>query len=193
MGSASGRGERLRGPRFLSRPVTVAGLLVLFLLTCPAARAADEPSLDLARQLQGWYEGVAGPGNRLKILIQPAGPTGHYAFAFEVSIQGRYDKSNVSIHGALFLEREGEAVRFRWQTARGGCDLPLRRAGDGFEGETLAGACLTAFQSPVRGKWKFEIEPAGTIRLMSAETGETLRFRKIPGSPNRIPGDKISR
>jgi hypothetical protein len=192
MARASGRGGLPRGPRLPCRPGAVAGLLFLFVLTCPAARAADEPSLDLAGQLQGWYEGVAGPGNRLRILVQPAGPTGHFAFAFEVTIQGRYDKSNVSIHGALFLEREGEAVRFRWQTAHGGCDLPLRRAGDGFEGETLPGACLTAFQNPVPAKWKFEIEPGGTIRLKSAETGETLRFRKISASP-RIPGEKISR
>lgn len=193
MARASGRGEVPRGPRLPSRPVAVAGFLVLFVLTCPAARADDEPSLDLARQLQGWYEGVAGPGNRLKILFQPAGSPGPYAFGFEVTIQGRYEKTNVNLYGTLFLEREGKAVRFRWQTARGGCDLPLRRAGDGFEGETLPGACLTAFQKPVPAKWKFEIDPGGSIRLKSAETGETLRFRKISASPDGIPGEKISR
>ncbi|MDQ2870972.1 MAG: hypothetical protein M3S32_09535 [Acidobacteriota bacterium] len=149
------------------------------------ARAADEPSRDLARQLQGWYEGVAGPGNHLKILIQPAGAGSDYSYAFDVTIQGRYEKTNVSIHGALQIEREGEAVRFRWETAKGRCDLPLRRAGDGFEGETLPGACLTAFQNPVPGKWRFEIEPGGNIRVRSVDSGETLRFRKTVAPPKR--------
>lgn len=85
------------------RPIAA---LVASIAVSSLAFAEGEHSRDLARQLQGWYEAVAGPGHQLKILIQ-------------------------------------------------------RRAGDGFEGETLAGACLTAFQNPVPGQWKFEIEPAG--------------------------------
>lgn len=181
----------MRRQGFASRAAAVGALLGLFALSGPAV-AADEPSLDLARQLQGWYEGTAGPGNRLKILVQPRGSSGSYAFTFEVTIQGRYEKSNVRIQGALSLEREGEAVRFRWQTARGSCDLPVTRAGDGFEGETLPGACLTAFQNPVPGKWKFEIEPGGNIRIQNADTGETLRFRKTSAAGGRR-GEKTSR
>lgn len=147
--------------------------------------ASNEPSLDLARQLQGWYEGVAGPGNHLKILIQPAGAGSDYSYNFDVTIQGRFEKTNVNIQGSLEIGREGEGVRFRWVSRKGGCDIPLRRAGDGFEGETLPGACMTAFQNPVPGKWKFEIEPGGAIRIRGAETGETLRFRKTATPPKR--------
>ncbi len=159
--------------------------LCVFVPTGLAALTSDEPSRDLARQLQGWYEGIAGPGNQLRILIQPAGAGGDYSYNFDVTIQGRYEKRNVHIEGALHIGREGEGVRFQWASRKGGCDIPLRRAGDGFEGETLPGACMTAFQNPVPGKWKFEIEPGGAIRIRGAETGETLRFRKTAAPPRR--------
>ena len=171
--------------RISTTPRAALLALCVFVSTGIAALAADEPSLDLARQLQGWYEGVAGPGNQLKILIQPAGAGSDYSYNFDVTIQGRYEKRNISILGALQIEREGKGVRFRWGSGKGGCDIPLRRAGDGFVGETLPGACMTAFQYPVPGKWKFEIEPGGSIRIRGADTGETLRFRKTATPPRR--------
>ncbi len=164
------------------RPIAA---LVASIAVSSLAFAEGEPSRDLAGQLQGWYEAVAGPGNHLKVLIQPAGAGVGYSYNFDVTIQGKYEKRNTNIQGTLHIEREGEGVRFRWESRKGGCDIPLRRAGDGFEGETLAGACLTAFQNPVPGKWKFEIEPGGMIRIRSVDTGETLRFRKTTAPSKR--------
>lgn len=139
--------------------------------------AADEPSRDLAGALAGWWEGSAGPENHVKVIIQPSGASSDYEYHFDVTIEGRYERTNVNLSGQLVLFREGKTSRLRWIGPRSDCDLPLRRAGDGFAGETLAGACATAFQNPVRGKWTFEIEP-GSLAVRSAETGETLRFRK---------------
>jgi hypothetical protein len=156
------------------------GLFLLLLGFAGTALAADEPSRDLAAALTGWWEGSAGPENHVKVIIQPSGASSDYEYHFDVTIQGRYERTNVSLSGQLVLFREGKTSRLRWIGPRSDCDLPLGRAGDGFAGETLAGACATAFQNPVRGKWTFEIEP-GSFAVRSAETGETLRFRKSRG------------
>ena len=161
----------------MRRRFLLAILALGILVGAGVVRAADEPSKDLAASLAGWWEGSAGPGNHVKVLIQPSGASTDYEYHFDVTIQGRYEKTNVNLSGQLVLFREGKTSRLRWIGPRSDCDLPLRRAGDGFAGETLAGACATAFQNPVRGKWNFEIEP-GSFAVRSAESGETLRFRK---------------
>lgn len=156
------------------------GSLILLVGAAAPARAADEPSRDLAAALAGWWEGSAGPDNHVKVIIQPSGASTDYEYHFDVTIQGRYERTNVNLSGQLVLFREGKTTRLRWIGPRSDCDLPLRRAGDGFAGETLAGACATAFQNPVPGKWVFEIE-GGSFAVRSADTGETLRFRKSRG------------
>jgi hypothetical protein len=161
----------------MTKRACVLILAIAGVLAAAAARPADEPTFDLARRLTGWWEGAAGPDNKLRILFQPAGSSSAFEYRYDVTIQGKYDGTNVSLYGSLALAREGESARIQWATARGGCDAPLKRAGDGFRGETLAGACMTAFQKPVPGKWIFEIEP-GSFAVRSAESGETLRFRK---------------
>ena len=145
-----------------------------------AVLAADEPSKDLANSLTGWWDGSAGPENHVRVLFQPAGASTEFEYQFDVTIQGTYEKNNVNLSGQVVLFREGKTTRIKWIGPHGSCDLPLARAGDGFAGETLAGACATAFQNPVRGKWRFEIEP-GSFAVRSVETGETLRFRKTRG------------
>jgi hypothetical protein len=140
--------------------------------------AADEPSVDLSRQIQGRYEGIAGPGNELKIVVQPSATAGLYTFLFDITIEGRYEGRNVSIRGSLTVSREGKAARLAWKNGKSGCDFPLRRAGDGFEGQALRDSCMTAFQVPVPGTWSVHLEP-GTLTIRNVESGETLRFRKL--------------
>ena len=159
--------------RFLGALATIA----LMTMTTPALlRAADEPSIDLARHLQGWWDPVAGPGNALTILVQPKS-AGDYTFTFDVTIQGRYEGRNISVRGVLTVDREGQAARLAWTNGKSGCDFPVHRAFDGFEGTTLRDSCLTAFQVPVRGTWSIHIE-SGAVLLNNTESGETLRFRK---------------
>ena len=154
-----------------------------FALAAPAL-AADEPSADFAREVQGWFDGVAGPGNQLRVIVQPAAASA-YSFLFDVTIQGKYEGRNVSIRGSLKVDREGKGARLTWTNAeaplsRAGsrsCDFPVQRAGDGFEGRTLRDACMTAFQLPVPGTWNVRLEP-GTITIRQLESGETLRFIK---------------
>ncbi len=167
--------------RFLpSRLVPAIVVLAAAIAWSPARlSAADEPSLDLARLVQGTWDGVAGPGNQLFIRVQPKS-SGAYTFTFDVTIQGRYDGRNISILGNLTVDREGEAARLSWSKGRSGCDFPVRRAGDGFQGAMLRDSCLTAFQVPVRGTWSLQLEGASLL-LVNGESGETLRFRKHEG------------
>ena len=139
--------------------------------------AADQPYVGLAKQLAGNYEGVAGPANKLRIVVQPARPVTDEQ-RFSVTVQGKYSGSNIRFDGLLSLQPQGDGVRVLWVTRRSAdCQVDIHPAGDGFEGVTLPGVCQTAFQSPTPGKWQFQIEP-GSFRLRNVETGETLRFRK---------------
>ncbi len=142
--------------------------------------AADQPYVGLAKQLAGHYDAVAGPRNNLRVIVQPARP-----FIDEqrltVTVQGKYNGSNVRFDGLLSVQPQGDSVRLIWLMRRGNpCQVDIHPAGDGFEGTTLANTCQTAFQSPTPGKWEFQIEP-GSFRIRSVETGETLRFRKAAG------------
>jgi hypothetical protein len=137
---------------------------------------ADQPYLNLARQLAGQYVGVAGPGNNLRIVVQPGRPVPEEQ-RLTVTVQGKYNGSNVRFEGRLSLQPQGETVRLIWMNRRSDCQVDIHPAGDGFEGVTLPGTCQTAFQNPTPGKWQFQIEP-GSFRIRNVETGETLRFRK---------------
>ncbi len=147
-----------------------------------AVLSAQEPSLQIARQLNGFYEG-AGPANHLKLTIQPARPLPNVpnAYQFDVTILGKYEQANVSLRGNLRVAREADGIRIAWTKEDGpGCDTHLVPEGDGFEGKTLAGMCQSAFQNPVPGSWSFHIEP-GAIVVRDVRTGETLRFRRTKG------------
>ena len=162
----------------LSRLLAVAVGFTLAL--AGSAMAADQPYVGLARQLAGHYDAVAGPGNKLRVIVQPARP-----FIDEqrltVTVQGKYNGNNVRFDGLLSLQPQGDSVRLIWLMRRGNpCQVDIHPAGDGFEGTTLPGTCQTAFQNPTPGKWEFQIEP-GSFRIRSVETGETLRFRKAAG------------
>lgn len=160
------------------RPVLVAAMVSWAAFLSPAF--GQQASDSLARQIVGWYDGVAGPANHLRILVQPAQPVAGEASAyrFTVTIQGKYNGTNVNLTGALAIEPQGESARLQWATRRStDCQVDIHPAGDGFEGTTAAGACQIAFQSPTPGRWQFQMEP-GSFRVRSVETGETLRFRK---------------
>ncbi len=146
----------------------------------PARARGQQASDALARQLVGWYDGVAGPANKLRITVQPARPVPGEpsTYQFTVTIQGKYNRVNVNLTGALVILPQGDSARLQWFTARqNDCQVDIHPAGDGFEGTTAAAACQLAFQNPTPGRWEFQTEP-GSIRVRSVETGETLRFRK---------------
>ena len=149
-----------------------------FPLLASAGLAEDQTYVALGRQLAGHYEGVAGPANKLKILIQPGRPVVDEQ-RFTVTVQGKYNGTNVRFEGLLSLQPQGETARLIWASrGRSDCQVDIHPAGDGFEGVSLAGTCQTAFQNPTPGKWEFQTEP-GSFRFRSVETGETLRFRKV--------------
>ena len=73
--------------RHVKKLLGVIAIMALVTMAIPAGlRAADEPSVDLARHLQGWWDPVAGPGNELKILVQPKSAA-DYTFTFDVTIR----------------------------------------------------------------------------------------------------------
>jgi hypothetical protein len=174
----------MRFPKAKAKTRFLGLALAAALLSVPAF-AADEPSVDLSNTLQGRYNGVAGPGNQLLLVVQPksAGPNG--MFLFDITIQGKYEGRTIQIFGSLKVEREGQAARLTWRNADSGaargaqrsCDFPMKRAGDAFDGQTLRDQCSTALQLPTPGTWSLHVEP-GTITVRSVETGETLRFAK---------------
>src|SRR5438445_11920166 len=141
------RGQQLRPAPFAIVVFSVASAL-----------AADQPYLNLARQLAGRYVGVAGPGNNLRIVVQPGRPKPEEQH-LTVTVQGKYNGSNVRFDGRLALQPQGETVRLIWVSRRSDCQVDIHPAGDGFEGVTLPGNCQTAFQNPTPGKWQFQTEP----------------------------------
>ena len=145
--------------------------------------AAEQPYVGLANQLVGHYDGVAGPANKLRVIVQPARPSIDEQ-RLTVTVQGTYNGNNVSFVGALSIQPQGETARLIWATRRSDCQVDIHPEGDGFVGVTLAGACQTAFQNPTFGKWEFQMEP-GSFSLKSVETGETLRFRKAKSLTNK--------
>ena len=148
----------------------------IVVLSAASVVVADQPYLNLARQLAGRYVGVAGPGNNLRIVVQPGRPVQEEQ-RLTVTVQGKYNGSNVRFEGLLTLQPQGQTVRLIWTGRRSDCQVDIHPEGDGFGGVTLPGTCQTAFQNPTPGKWQFQTEP-GSFRLRNVETGETLRFRK---------------
>lgn len=164
----------------LIRLFWVALTLGFLVALTSVAVGEDQVYVGLAKQLTGHYDGVAGPGNKLRVLVQPARP-----FIDEqrltVTVQGKYNGSNVFFDGLLSLQPQGDSARLIWAMKRGAdCQVDIHPEGDGFIGVSLAGTCQIAFQNPTPGKWEFQTEP-GSFRIRSVETGETLRFRKVKG------------
>ena len=157
--------------------LTTATLGLLMVLGANSTFAADQPYVGLAKQLIGFYDGVAGPANKLRVIVRPARPSVQEQ-RLNVTVQGTYNGSNVRFDGFLTVEPQGETARLTWLMRRGNsCQVDIHPEGDGFVGVTLANLCQAAFQNPTPGKWEFQMEP-GSFRLRSVETGETLRFRK---------------
>jgi hypothetical protein len=161
----------------ISRLLTAA-LGLLLVLGANSMFAADQPYVGLAKQLIGFYDGVAGPANNLRVIIHPARPSVEEQ-RLNVTVQGTYNGNNVRFDGFLRLEPQGDSARLIWLMRRGNdCQVDIHPEGDGFVGVSLPAMCQTAFQNPTPGKWEFQIEP-GSFRLRNVESGETLRFRKV--------------
>jgi hypothetical protein len=164
---------------------TLLGLSVF--LRC-VGFAADPPYLGLGRPRSGTTEGVAGPGNKLRIAVQPTrrrlANTVEEATVLQeqrlsFTVEGKYNGNDVFFDGFLSMQPQGKAVHAVWTVrhSRTGCELDIHPAGDGFEGVTLHDLCRTAAQGPNPGKWEFHTEP-NSFSLHNAGTGETLRFHK---------------
>src|SRR5207253_1102254 len=103
------------------------GLLFVF---GSAMFAADQPYVGLARQLAGHYEGVAGPANNLRVIVQPARPSIDEQ-RLTVTVQGTYNGNNVRFDGFLNLEPQGDSVRLIWLMRRGNeCQVDIHPEGD---------------------------------------------------------------
>lgn len=162
----------------MKNPRTVFFALV-FALIATAARSEQDPAAEAADLLRGAWEG-SSPGNTLLINVRPGAPEpNEQAYSLPVTIIGKKGGTNVNIQGVLRFQREGTSVRLWWISERGGCDIPLAPAGDGFQGEAMPGVCATAFQQPVVGKWLLDFDGVN-LKLSRADTGETLRFKKKP-------------
>jgi len=164
----------------LIRVFWVALILAALAALTSVAVGADQAYVGLAKQMVGHYDGVAGPGNKLRVLVQPSRP-----FVDEqrltVTVQGKYNGTNVRFEGLLSLQPQGDSARLIWVSRRNAeCQVDIHPEGDGFIGTTVPGTCQYAFQNPTPGKWEFQTEP-GSFRIRSVETGETLRFRKVQG------------
>ncbi|HEY7863455.1 MAG TPA: hypothetical protein VIE39_07345 [Thermoanaerobaculia bacterium] len=162
----------------MNHPRLARAALVSVLLAA-SARSEQDPAAEAANLMRGAWEG-SSPGNALILNARP-GPAApnERIYSLDVTILGKSGDTNVNIEGSLRFQREGDSVRVWWATERGGCDIPLGPAGDGFHGEAMPGVCATAFQKPIVGKWLLDFDGA-TLRVSREDTGETLRFRKKP-------------
>lgn len=173
--------------------VGIAGALVLA-SAAPLAAASNDRIYEIASMLQGRFEGST-PGNNLRIdmstiTIDPAHP-----FDIFVQVTGKFENDIVRQQGVIRLESQGTDIYFTYiphfnpavtvlsndvgsfneRELTSACSFTMKPEGDGFSGQTLGiTACALAMRGAV-GRWSVELEP-GSIRVRSAETGETLRF-----------------
>jgi hypothetical protein len=153
--------------------------------------------LDVANMLSGSWKGST-PGNELNASVLGTGFTGSsLTYNLSTTVIGKYRDTNVWLQGVIHLENQGrdvfiayiphfnpaagniglQALRFTRQELDSACSFYLSPAGDGYEGDTRGSVtCARAIRGAV-GKWSLQIEP-GSIRLRSAQSGETLRFTK---------------
>src|SRR6266545_5764801 len=96
--------------------LSTAALGVMFAFAS-AGLAADQPYVGLAKQLVGHYEGVAGPGNKLRVIVQPSRPSIDEQ-RLTVTVQGRYNGNNVRFEGVLSLQPQGDSARLMWAMRR---------------------------------------------------------------------------
>src|SRR5512138_2923271 len=98
---------------------TFLTLLILGFLAAltSVAVGAEQAYVGLARQLAGHYEGVAGPGNKLRVVVQPARPSIDEQ-RLTVTVQGKYNGNNVRFDGFLSLQPQGDSARLIWAMRR---------------------------------------------------------------------------
>ena len=133
----------MKGPSLRIAAVALGGLLAI----ASVGLAGEQPYVGLANQLVGHYDGVAGPANKLRVIVQPARP-----FIDEqrltVTVQGTYNGNNVSFDGVLSVQPQGETARLIWATRRSDCQVDIHPEGDGFAGLTLPGLMPDRFSEP---------------------------------------------
>src|SRR5216110_804784 len=98
--------------------------LAIVLSSAASVLVADQPYLNLARQLAGRYVGIAGPGNNLRIVVQPGRPLQEQQH-LTVTVQGKYNGSNVRFEGLLALQPQGQTVRLIWSGRRSDCQVDI--------------------------------------------------------------------
>jgi hypothetical protein len=185
--------------RLTTIPVLLGGALALALLVAglpSGATASTNPVLDLAQILSGTFQGTT-PGNELRLDLRPVTTDSEHPYDLFLEVVGKYQGQNIRRQGVVRMETAGkdvyfgyiphfdatvtamstDATRFTPSETNAACGFHLKPVGDGFTGETSGSSCAVALRGVV-GKWTVELEPAG-IRLRSAESGETLRFRRV--------------
>lgn len=184
--------------RKLTLPALLAAAVVALLVSGQASRAAasSNPALDLAQILSGTFQGTT-PGNELRLDLRPVTTDSEHPYDLFLEVAGKYQGQNVRRQGVVRMETAGkdvyfgyvphfdptvtsmsaDAARFTPSETNAACGFHLKPVGDGFTGETSGSSCAIALRGVV-GKWTVELEPGG-IRLRSAESGETLRFRRV--------------
>src|SRR5258708_35673342 len=83
--------------------------LAIVVLSAASTLVAEQPYLNLARQLAGRYVGVAGPGNNLRIIVQPGRPVPEEQ-RLTVTAQGKYNGDDVRFDGLLALQPQGQTL-----------------------------------------------------------------------------------
>lgn len=165
-----------------------------------AERRGGNPVADFASMMVGRWEGVT-PGNRLTAVVDSAGfHSLRHPYDLFIEVTGQFDDDNVRQQGFVHVENQGRGVymgyiphfdptvsalspratRFSSSEANAACSLYLTPEGDGFFGETQGGTCAFAIRGAV-GAWTLRVEP-GSLVVQSKTSGETLRFRRVPGA-----------
>lgn len=181
----------------LSAGVLIVGCATQGATPPPERRSSASPEVAFSSMLTGTWQGVT-PGNGLRIdidnVLMPSLQHPHDLF---LQVVGRFEDTNINQSGYMHLQNQGKDVfvgfiphfdptvtslspragRFTASEAAAGCSFYVTPRGDGFHGETRGGTCALAMRGAV-GKWEIELEP-GTLAVRHAESGETLRFRKV--------------
>lgn len=169
-----------------------------------AVAEAQEPErkparvLDLLPMMLGTFDGST-PGNELHAIITAlSSPSPSNVSNLSIRVTGKYLDAGVREQGVLRLESQGrslvatyvphfdptvgmlsnEALVFQPRELEAACSFDVSPRGDGFYGETIGQTTCARAIRGATGKWSFEVE-AGALRFRNAQSGETLRFKRV--------------
>ncbi|HEY7114771.1 MAG TPA: hypothetical protein VIA45_17720 [Thermoanaerobaculia bacterium] len=183
--------------------ILLSAMLLVAGLAASAAAQTTTPQrparvLDFVPMLTGTFDGST-PGNELHAIISSlASQSPADVSNLSIRITGKYLDTPVRLQGVLRLESQGrtlvatyvphfdptvgivstEALVFQPRELEAACSFDVSPRGDGFFGETIGQTTCARAVRGATGKWSFEVEP-GAIRIRSAGSGETLRFKRV--------------